>query len=362
MNLFGKEYTKDELLARVGDISQIGGVRLTELADGPERGVRAAEVRTGAGLSYTVLIDRGLDISTAEYNGQALAWRSSTGDTHPAYFEEPGLGWLRSFYGGLVVTCGLTYAGAPCVDEGKPLGLHGRVSNTPAQNVQADGEWQGDDYVFWVQGKVRESALFGENLLLERRISGKLGVPTIWIEDKVTNLGYRETEHMMLYHINIGFPVIDDNSRLIAPVRDYKPRDADAEIEKEKYAEFQPPTHDYREKCYYLDMVEDAKGEVSAALVNPKFRGGQGFGVYIRYPKRELPKYTQWKMMGEGWYVVGMEPANCWVEGRAKERERGSLQFLKPGETRQYHLEIGVLASQADITAFEENVRRVLGG
>ena len=71
--LWGREWSREELEQRVGDLSQIAGVRLVELADGKERGVRAAEVKTGSGLSFTVLIDRGLDISTAEYNGKALA-------------------------------------------------------------------------------------------------------------------------------------------------------------------------------------------------------------------------------------------------------------------------------------------------
>ena len=38
-----------------------------------------------------------------------------------------------------------------------------------------------------------------------------------------------------------------------------------------------------------------------------------------------------------------LEPANCLVEGRDKDRQRGLLQFLEPGESREYMLEIGVL-------------------
>jgi len=358
--LYGSEYTKDELLRRVGDISQIGGVRLHTLSDGVERGVRAADFRTGSGLNFTVLIDRGLDISTAEYCGQSLVWRSPTGDVSPAYYEEPGLGWLRSFYGGLVVTCGLTYAGPPNVDQGKALGFHGRASNLPGSNVYAGGAWQGDEYLMWVEGKVRETAVFGENVELARRITAKLGEPKLWIHDKVTNLGYQETEHMILYHINAGFPVIDEGSRLLAPVLNCKPRDADAEVEKEKYASFRAPTDGFRERVYYLDMAEGADGSVGAAIVNPRFGDGRGFGFYVRYSKRELPKFSEWKMNAPGTYVVGMEPANCWVEGRAKERERGTLQLLKPEETREYHLEIGVLTSAAEIEAFERQVKTVL--
>src|SRR5438132_1610483 len=151
--LWGREWSREELVRRVGDLSQIAGVRLLELADGKERGVRAAEIKTGSGLSCTVLIDRGLDISTAEYNGKALAWRSMTQDAHPAFFEPEGLGWLRTFYGGLLVTCGMTYAGAPGEDQGQAYGLHGRVSHLPARNVYADAAWEGGRYRIWGRGK-----------------------------------------------------------------------------------------------------------------------------------------------------------------------------------------------------------------
>lgn len=361
VKLFGGEYSKADLLARVGDMSQVAGVRTHTLGDGSESGVRAVDFLTGSGFDFTVLADRGLDISTATYKGRPLMWRSSTGDVAPAHFEEPGLGWLRSFYGGLVVTCGLTYAGAPCTDGDKALGLHGRISNLPASNVYADSAWEDEDYVMWVSGRVRETTVFGENIELRRSITCRLGEPRLWICDQVSNLGYQETEHMILYHINIGFPVIDGGSRLVAPVIESNPRDADAEIEKKEYAAFPPPTSGFRERVYYLDMAEGSDGLVTAALVNPALNDGDGFGIYVKYPKRELPKFSEWKMMAEGTYVVGLEPANCWVEGRVKERERGTLQTLKPGETREYHLEIGVLDSALDIAAVEDEVRSALG-
>ena len=356
VKIFGREYSKNDLLEKVGDISQIGGVRLNTLTDGPENGVRAAEFRTGSGLNFRVLLDRSLDISTAEYKGQPLAWRSAAGDKSPAYFNEVGLGWLRNFYGGLMVTCGLTYAGAPCTDQGEELGLHGRVSNTPASNVCADAGWENGSYRMWVQGKVREARLFGEKIELKRTISAWLGESKIRINDSVTNLGFQETEHMMLYHINIGFPVLDEGSRIVAPVLSSRPRDAEAEIGWEQHMEFSAPVEGFSEKVYYLDMVPDKNGIVSAALVNEGFDNGSGFGVYIRYSKNQLPRFIEWKHMGQGDYVVGMEPANCLVEGRDKDRERGTLQFLKPGETREYEVEIGVLPSNKEISEFEKGL------
>ena len=357
--VFGKRYTKSELLARVGDISQIGGARLINLADGPQQGVQTVEFRTGSGFNFLAVPSRGLDITIAEHNGRSIAWRSAMGEVSPAFYEEPAIGWLRSFPGGLVTTCGLTYAGAPCEDQGEKIGLHGRHSNSPASNVYVDGEWDGDDYRMWVSAKVREARLFGENILLRRKISSKLGESKLWIEDVVTNESPRTSPHMLLYHINGGYPAIDEGSLFVSPSRNAQPRDADAKVDMEHYYLNDAPTVGFKERCYYHDMATDPEGNVYTALINKNMPDGGQFGFYVKYNKNELPQFTQWKMNGTQEYVVGMEPANCRVEGRNLERERGTLQFLEPGESREYHLEIGVLTNANDVKWVEDIIASI---
>lgn len=356
-NLYGRNYTRDELLRHVGDISQVARVKAYRLIEGHEEGVLAVDVTTGSGLDFTVLPSRGLDISSAHYNGRSLAWRSATSDQHPAFFEPPERGWLRSFYGGLVLTCGLTWMGAHCEDEGRPLGLHGRISNTPATNVHWDGQWEGDDYILSVGGRLREAIVFGENIQLTRRIWARMGESRFYIDDVVENMGYQRTPHQILYHINIGFPAVDDHSRLISPTLVAKARDAEAAEGQERYAQMQPPTPDYKEKAYFHQMKAGPDGRVTTAIVNPDCDGGAGFGVYVTYHQGELPFFTEWKMMDQGTYVVGMEPGNGLPLGRAVERAEGRLQFLEPGERREYHLEIGVVQGQAQIAALEAATR-----
>jgi hypothetical protein len=203
--------------------------------------------------------------------------------------------------------------------------------------------------------------LYGENLLLKRKISAVLGENRLQIHDVVTNEGPRRTPHMILYHINGGFPAVDEGSLLVSPTLSATPRDADAEVDKEHYYRMDPPTAGFKERCYFHDMAADPDGWVYAALINKKMPAGEQFGFYVKYNKNELPRFIQWKMNGPQEYVVGIEPANCLVEGRDKDRERGILQFLKPGETREYHVEIGVLANSDDVTQFEEIVARIKG-
>ena len=351
--LYGRDYTKAELLARVGDISQIARIKPYRLIEGREDGVMALDVTNGGGLSFTVIPSRGMDISAAHYNGKSLAWRSSVGDAHPAYFDhegEKGRGWLRSFPGGLVTTCGLSWAGAADIEDGLQYGLHGRISNLPAENVRWSGEWDscGDQYTLIIRGSVRETTVFGENLLLTRTIATDMGSRRFGIIDRVENCGFRRVPNMMLYHINIGFPAVNDTARLISPTRSVTPRDADAEAKKDRYASMQPPEVGYRETVYFHDMASDSNGCVQAAVVD-----NTEFGVYCRYPVKELPRFIEWKMMDAGTYVLGMEPANCSVLGRPAERDAGTLQYLEPGETAVYSLAIGVLDGAAEVAEFE---------
>lgn len=350
--IFGKNYTKQELLKRVGSISQIADARQVELRNGNEASVRAIEFYTGSGFNFTVLADRGLDISESSFCGQSLAWQSSVGDIAPQFYVSRGFGWLRSFPGGLVTTCGLANAGAPSVDQGEELPLHGQYSNIPAKNVCVDSEWQGDDYVMWVTGKIRETRVFGENIVMTRKISTKLGEKRFWIHDVVENEGFDTSPYMILYHINGGFPAVDENTELIAPTLSARPRDPDAEVEKELFWQMKAPTRGFKERCYYHDVVADSEGYVTSALVN---RNRQ-FGFYVRFAQANLPRFCQWKMNGQGTYVCGMEPANCLVEGRDKERARGDLKFIEPGQKFEYDLEIGVINSGDEIKALEEKV------
>ena len=355
--LFGVEIKPDELRKRVGDMRQIAGYKRYELREGNQKGVEAVDIWNAAGLNFTVLVDRGLDIFSASYCGRSLCWHSPTGPVAPSFYEPEGLGWLRGFYGGLLTTCGLTQVGAPSEDEGELLGLHGRASYTPGTQVETGAQWIAERYSVWVAGRMRQTRVFGENLVVSRTISTVMGEPRIFLHDAVENEGFERTPFMFLYHINLGYPVVDSGSTLICPVISVVPRDDEAADGLRTCRRFHKPRKGYAEKCYYYELGADDEGMVYAGVVNKKMDGERGFGVYIKYRKEQLPHFVEWKMMGEGTYVVGMEPGNCLVSGRAIERKERRLKFLGPGERAQFHIEIGVLSSQRDIAVFEKDVQ-----
>jgi hypothetical protein len=348
-SIFGREYSRAEVLRKVGNISQLGGVETVELQDGRAQGVKAVRVRTGP-LAFTVLAGNALDIYDFSYMGTSLCWHSPTGIAAGPYFEDEGLRLTRVFQGGLLMTCGLTTMGAPTIDEGEPLGLHGRVHHLPAENFSADGRWDGDEYVMWVEGRVREAAMFGANLVLHRRIETRLGSSSIQIHDTVENEGYASSPHLILYHVNAGFPLVDAGTRLVTNSK-ATPRDAEAEKGVGHERELSQPMPGFAEQVYWHDVKPDSEGMAMAAVVNDSFAGGAGLALYLRYPKAQLPWLYEWKMMGEGTYVLGVEPANALGYGRAVERAAGRLPSLAPGESVHYDLEIGVATGRAGLAA-----------
>jgi len=354
--LYGLAWTKEQLRARVGDMSQIAYARPCTLSEGKAKGVAAIDFSTGAGLHFTVLPDRALDISRADYAGRSLCWRSATGEVAPAYYQPEGTEWLHGFFGGLLTTCGLTYMGAPCEDEGQSLGLHGRVAYIPAREVAIHAGWEGDDYVVGVRGKVVEVSVFGPHLVLNRSIYAFAGEERLFIHDEVVNQGHTPAPHMMLYHINVGFPVLDEQSRFVAPSLTVTPRDAEAEKGVESYAEATEPAHGFAEQVFYHDLAA-LKDKTMVGVINPILN----FGLYVAFRRSQLPHLVQWKMMGEGLYVMGLEPSTNYVGGRAAERAAGRLRMLRPGQTAAYDLEIGVLPAKDDVQGFEKAVKGVLG-
>jgi hypothetical protein len=341
IRLWEKAYTRLELLRRVGDMSQLAAAQPFELTDGSERGVRGVWMRNAAGLELCVIAERGLGITHLRYRGVPIPFTSATGTVHPSFAEAQGLGWLRSWPGGFLTPCGLSQVGSACIDEGMELGLHGRLSNLPARNLAWGSEWQGEDYVLWVRGSLRETAVFGENILMTRTIGMRLDEPGFWIEDRVENQGFTPTPHMFLQHINLGFPLVDTDTILELPPHNTEPRDETARVGLYQSCEFSVPIAGYREQVFYHDLEPDPQGQVEVRLLNPTFASGRGISFSMRYAKMDYPVLVEWKIMNEGLYVVGLEPANCHVEGRKREREMGTLQSLAPQEVRTYRLDLG---------------------
>ena len=356
----GRSYGRQELLTLVGNLSQLGGTRHYNLAAGRAKGTAAVDFDTGSGLYFTVLPDRGLDISAATYKGINLVYRTPNGEVHPAFYHPHGSEWLRTFFGGLLTTCGLTYFGAPGYDGDETLGLHGRYSATPAVQVRDISCWCEDDYRLELRGAVEECSLFGDRIRLTRTISADLGGRCLQIHDVAENFGFRNSPLTILYHINCGFPLLDAGSELVLSSIECDPYDEVSRVEQDHFDRFTAPVPGFQEQNFLHRMAVDGEGYAYAAILNRKLLGG--LGLYIKFLSASLPYLSEWKMLGEGEYVVGLEPCNVRCANRAVLRQRGILPSLSPGETREMRLEIGILEGIEEIKAFVKRTRGITAG
>jgi hypothetical protein len=279
-----------------------------------------------------------MDISLASYKGMNLVYLTCNGETHPAYYEPQGTGWLRTFAAGLLTTCGLTYLGPPCEDNGEELGLHGRFSTLPSRQFSDLSEWKGNDYVCMVRGVLEEGYLFGNKLRLEREISSVCNQNEIHIKDTITNFGGTPSPYTILYHMNFGYPLLDENAELAIEPLETSPRDADATAGIDDFKAFIRPRIDFREQVFFHKMKGDKNGLTTVILKNRK----AGIAVSIIFNINQLPYLNQWKMMGYGEYVLGLEPSNVAVKSRKILRDENELPMLLPGKSTVNVIEVKV--------------------
>ncbi|GAB3916826.1 aldose 1-epimerase family protein [Larkinella terrae] len=347
--------TRQNWHSKLSHPAQWGGIETAVLDNGAGRGTRIAWINTGTGLRYKVVIDRAMDIADAFYNQHGLAWLSHSGITTPQPFSDKGIDWLRTFNGGLLVTCGLTHVGGPESDAYGERGLHGEISNIPAEIesiIQPDPAIGKMDMS--ITGIIRQTRVFGPSLELRRTISGTLGQPTIRIHDEVINRANTPAPHMLLYHFNFGWPLVDEGTDLIwkGP---WQPRHPDQQnfifVEGNNFRKCPAPLESHSgfgEEVAIIDATPDDSGTCTAGLYNAQL----GFALAMRFQKSQLPWLTNWQHWGAGEYVTGIEPGTHPPMGQAKARERNELIFLAPGESRSYDVELEILNTSDKIEHF----------
>ena len=324
-----------ELRKWCGDPSALCGVRDFVFNDGPARGMRAFDLKNGRGIEMTVLADRGLDIPYLSYKGVNAGLLNKVGVRSPyLYREDDAAGFLKQFYAGLLTTGGLSYAGAPCEEDGRRLGLHGPYDNLPASQARAYEDYEGDDLVLRVCGEVRESEVFGPNLLLRRQLTLDTERDELHIRDVVENQGFDTSPLMMVYHITFGYPLLDEGARTYYSTTEVEPRTEFARQGMHNYDIMEAPGVGREEQCYF--HTGHSGKDAFAMLHNEKL----GIAAIVRYDSTVLPLLCEWKCMRAGEYALGLEPTSCGVVSRAEVRKNGTLTFLDSGEAREFNVTI----------------------
>ena len=313
----------------IGHDTQGYGVEEHRLVGGKGDGMRLYEVNNGKGLMLTISPDRCGDITRLRYKGINMSYMSPCGYAAPAYYDRIGTNWLKTFTAGFLTTCGLQAVGSPCCDAGEELPLHGSIANQPCEQAY----WTEEDGNLVVHTVVKDETIFGRKLRMERKIHISTEENSFEICDTICNTGDRTEPFEILYHMNMGYPLLDEDSIVKIPAAEVLPRDDHAAVDIENWMHMEKPTAGYQERCYYHKFA-DASG--SASIFQPKLE----IGLNISFDARELDGFVEWKMMGVRDYVLGLECGNCYPDGRDVMRKAGMLKFLNPGEKKTYKVKI----------------------
>ena len=318
----------------IGHDSQLYGIEEHRLVGGKGDGMRLLMVNNGKGLELTVSADRACDISRLRYRGINMSYFSPCGYVAPAYYESKGADWLKSFTAGFLTTCGLQAVGSPCIDDGEELPLHGSIANTPSEHVY----WYEEADALVIKATVKDEVIFGRKLRLIRELRVSLTENEFVIKDTIENTGDTTQPFEILYHMNMGYPLLDEDSVVQIPAVSVEPRDAHAAEDINNCLQVIKPQSGYVEECFYHKF----EGQGKASIYQPKL----GQGLEILFDATQLDGFTQWKMLGVRDYVMGLECGNCYPDGRDVMRQKGMLKFLAPGESKTYEVTVRMLDKQ----------------
>lgn len=338
-------------LQKIGDLSQLAGIREVKIESGSGKGMKAYEVHNAAGLRFTVIPDKCLDIHDCSYKGTNLSFISKNGLVSNTMFDSADGGFVNYWSAGLLCTCGLDNAGPPCDSDGNHHVRHGRIGMQAADWPYARTQWVNGDFELIIEGEIRQSMLFGMNLKLKRTIKTSLFSKRIVIKDVLENLEPSPEDFMILYHFNLGYPLLDEGSRIVKPEGAVKPRDQEADIGLENAFIIEKPEGNSAGQVFFHDNKADLNGLARVGLINEKI----GLGAYIEYGAAELPILTEWKCRRPHDYVLGLEPGNSYIMGRRDEKLNGTLKSVNGYSSITFDLCFGVLDGAEEMIQFEKD-------
>jgi hypothetical protein len=239
--------------------------------------------------------------------------------------------------------------------SGQARDLHGLYTRLRTGEVNLTRQWtpqadSSEKYQVSLQGTVAEARLFGEQLRLERTYTLTLGEPTIALSDTVWNVGDTATPFMILYHCNVGYPLVAEGVRLYTAHRAVYPRDDAARVGAARWAEYEGPIPNYAEQVYFHHVKADAHGWSEAALLH------EDWGLILQWDTTALPYLTQWKNTRQNIYVSGLEPGNCIPEGQNAARRRGRLVMLQPGADQHFALRLTAIQGEEAVSHHRQQI------
>ncbi len=310
--------THQDALASVDDVVRPGGDRVLIL-------------RLAGGLSLDVLPDRGLDLGAAWSGSVPLAWRSPQ-SADPG----PGHGWNERFLGGLLATCGPDNIGAPRGASGQ----HGTHHLTRAEDVRWWRQRAPEGIDVHVRGRITHSSS-GSWIVIEREIVTGTARPCVEVRDTVRNEGNSPAAVPLLYHVNLGAPMLRPGARMsvdagTAVLRDPCPPGQDA-------LSLPHPRDGLDAVVAEHPGIRSHDGWARATLTET----GLGADVAVEWRTDTLPRLCTWNNPARGGWVLGVEPTNAPLFGSERELPHAGAPVLQPGHAWNTVVRVAVVPTLA---------------
>lgn len=329
-----------ELLKQLGNIGQIAGIRESRLLRGRGEGIAIAEFYNAAGLRFTVVPDRCMDLFDLSYKGVNPGFQSKNGLTSPQAFCPSDGEFSEQWPGGMLVTCGLGNVGGHATNGGQ-FPTHGRISHVPAQNFGTETYWDGERYLLRARGEVHQTKMYSRHLSIRRTIETELNSRVIRLHDVLTNFEAEDEPYMLLYHFNFGYPLLQADTLVEASKAERTPMN---ELSTD-YHHMMAPVDGRGEELYFRTNLGS---RACGVVYNERLE----LGAYVAFDTANLPNMVQWKMMKSHDYVLALEPCNTFGINRDEAAKEGKLAVLPAYSSVENHLELGVLDGLTEIRSF----------
>ncbi|MEM7457560.1 MAG: aldose 1-epimerase family protein [Planctomycetota bacterium] len=353
----GEIFSSSQFSDRAGSM---WSVSKRTLHGGLQEGVELIEVDNGK-LKFSVIPTRGMSVYRIASDELTLGWDSPVEQiVHPSHVDlndHGGLGWLTGF-NEFMVRCGVSFAGHPGEDDGKMLTLHGRIGNIPASEVIVSID-EAAPHRIRVRGKVEERMFKFGVFELWTEVSTIPCSNTVMFQDTLINRSDYAQEYQIIYHTNIGRPLLQEDAKFVAPVKSLSPFDDYAANDLDSYQTYLGPTENYGEQVYCLELNADEYGIATVMLHNAA--GTQGMAM--SYAVESLPYFTLWKNTdteSDG-YVTGLEPGTGFPYNRSVERPEGRVPTLDPGASVEFKMEVTLLPDSESVQAVAELIAEIQG-
>jgi len=332
------------------------------LSEGRSAGLEVIELGNGV-LRVLLLPQRGMGLWKVFLGDQEFGWRSPVaGPVHPMLVpvcDPSGLGWLEGF-DELLCRCGLQSNGPPVFDAAGRLlhPQHGRIANLPSQDLEirhdpASGGLE-------VAAVIVESRFHHANLRLTTTLSMRPGEAAFTVRDEVTNASSRPGQCQLLYHYNIGLPILGEGARIVAPIQELAPKDERAAQGIRDWDGIEAPTAGFEEQVFYSTLKSRADGSTRVLL---KSADG-ATGTSLRFNVHQLACFVVWKnsVAASDGYAVGIEPGTNFPNPRPFEAAQGRVIELPPGQSCRFDVGFEFHAGATHVRDAEAEIESLRDG